>query len=836
MRDVMRPAAMLALSGVFALLAAACGGEGGGSPTATAVPSPALTAIASPTVSPTAVPSGIIVPPDTIVARFFDFNRDIYTVAPDGSRLTRVTDTPGHVEWEPVWSPDGRLAMVRAPFFVWDQDELIIMSADGTDPVRVAGGMDISQPAWSPDGSHIAFVEGALRLGLGADVFTFCTPVDSSYIQAPARLFVAEVASATAVPLLDLVSADGCLLLPQPQWSPDGMKIALASRGVYVVDVASGRLTEIVPPTDAVAVAWSPDGQRLAVAAAPSLTVPSARIFVVGADGQGLTEIARQVDSPVRGLAWSPQGDLIAFIAGTNGFSGEARLFVVKPDGSDLRSLVQGVESGLAWSPDDRRLAVSLVDPSFSPFSGGASNIYTVDVDDGSTTRLTDAAASEYAPTWSPDGSAIAFTSGRDAESGIFAVHSDGALTPLVPTLDQAAPQAFLGPNRRLIVPAEPFVEVADGRRYPLFGGTLSPDGRRLAALVPTGVMDSEGCGGDVQDIYVWNVDGSQVTNLTNTPDINETGLVWSPDGLLLALTSGAPPRCHFVPGRLEVIRADGSERRLLADFGSSRGRVELPEWVSGGSALLFSVTHLGPGPLPGPPAPDEKVEIYTVNIDGSGLRRLLEFPDARIEWVLSPDRSRLAVLEARTAGGWRLLLVNTDGTGLQEAAAGQGQFPLDGQLFLSWSPDGSRLAFVGCEGDPCQPVVFVVNDDGSGLREVARGQGGFSGFQWWASSWSPDGTRLVFADCRGDPCQWALFVASADGSDLRALVEPFLPFDPPTWSPDGSQLALVTHPDPCTPGEGVPPGYLEVVDVDSGASQRLTERCLVRGILGWLP
>jgi len=798
----MRVAVVLALSVALVLLAAACGGGG-------------------------TEPAGSVAPPDTIVASFFDFNREIYTVAPDGVRLTRVTDTPGHVEYDPVWSPDGRLAFVRQPLFAWDQDEVVVTEPDGTNPVRVAGGMDIMYPTWSPDGASIAFVEGASSVA-------YSDPLTCPETGIP-RLFLADVAVATSRPVVEMAAPDGCPILSAPQWSPDGTRIALATRGIYVVDVAGGRLTEIVPPTDAVAVSWSPDGQRLAVATRTSLGGPSARILVVGADGQGLMEIAR-FDGPVDSLAWSPQGNLIAFIAGTDGFSGEARLFVVKPDGSGLRSLVQGVERRLAWSPDGRRLAVSLVDPSFSPFTGGVPNIYTVDVDDGSTTRLTDVAASEYGPAWSPDGSAIAFTSGRDAQSGIFAVHPDGALTSLVRTLSQPAPQAFLGPDGRVVVSAEVFVEMNEGRRFPLAGGTLSPDGRRLAALVPTGVMDSEGCGGDADDIYVWNVDGSQVTNLTNTPDINETGLVWSPDGRLLALTSGAPPRCHFVPGRLEVIRADGSKRRVLADFGSSRGRVELPEWVSGGSALLFSVTHLGPGPLPGPPAPDEKVEIYTVNIDGSGLKRLLELPDTRVEWLLSPDRTRLAVVEARTAGGWRLLLVNTDGTGLQEVADGEGQFPTFGELPLAWSPDGSRLAFVGCEGDPCQPVVFVVNGDGSGLREVARGQGGFSGFQWWSNSWSPDSTRLVFADCQGDPCQWALFVASADGSDLRALVDPFLPFDPPTWSPDGTRLALVTHPDPCGPGEGIPPGYLEVVNVDGTARERLTERCLVRGILGWLP
>ena len=740
------------------------------------------TRMATPAASPSATPAAMrtaVAPPGTIVASFDDFNSEIYTVGPDGSRLTRITDTPEYVELDPAWAPDGRLAFIRWRLFE-SKDELIVTKADGSDPVRVAGGMDMSQPAWSPDGSRIAFVEGRASFYTVQDV-SDCTRIDSSRNQVPPRLFVADVASGTAVPLVDLISPDGCVLpFARPQWSPDGTKIALARRGVYLVGVASGRLTEIVPPTDVATAAWSPDGQRLAVAVAPSYGGPSARILMVGADGQGLAEIARQIDS-VHSLAWSPQGDLISVVAG-NAYSGQGSLFVINPDGTGLRSLAQGVQEDVAWSPDGNRLAAALLAPSSSLLGGGVPNIYTVDVDDGSTTRLTDVASSEYDPAWSPDGSAIAFISHRDAQSGIFAVHPDGTLTSLIP---RAGSEAFLHPEGRVVVPPEVSVEPSDWQGgFPLADGTLSPDRRRLADVVPTGDMVSEACSGTAGDIYVRNVDGSQVTNLTNTPDINEIGLAWSPDSLLLALTSGAPPQCHLDPTRLEIMKADGSERRLLADFGPF-GRVGLPEWVSEGSTLLFSVMYPGHGALPGLAASEDKAEVYSVNIDGSGLRRLLEFPDARIEWFLSPDRTHLAVAESPAAGGGRLLLASIDGTNLQE---------------------------------------------------VVRGQSGLSDFRWWPSSWSPDGTRLVFANCQGDPCQWGLFVVNADGRDLPKLVEPFVPYDAPTWSPDGSQLALVTHPDPCGPGEGVPPGYLEVVNVDTAASQRLTERCVVRQILGWLP
>jgi len=234
---------------------------------------------------------------------------------------------------------------------------------------------------------------------------------------------------------------------------------------------------------------------------------------------------------------------------------------------------------------------------------------------------------------------------------------------------------------------------------------------------------------GDVRDIYIRNVDGSQMTNVTNTPDINEMEVAWSPDSRLLALTSGAPPRCHFVPGRLEVMKADGSERRLLADFSSSGGQVEPPEWVAGGSALLFRVGYLAAGSLPGPGTAIVKTALYTVNVDGSGLTRILESPDTRFEWLLSPDHTRLAILETRTPKGWKISL-----------------------------------------GTP----------DGADMEEVARGEGELSQVHWWPTSWSPDGTRLAFAECEGDPCQWALYVVNVNGSGPRKLVDPYMDYEPP--------------------------------------------------------
>jgi Tol biopolymer transport system component len=129
---------------------------------------------------------------------------------------------------------------------------------------------------------------------------------------------------------------------------------------------------------------------------------------------------------------------------------------------------------------------------------------------------------------------------------------------------------------------------------------------------------------------------------------------------------------------------------------------------------------------------------------------------------------------------------------------------------------------------------MLLGNVDGTDMAEVAHGEGDISQLQWLPASWSPDGARLAFTECRGDPCQSALLVVNTDGSGVRTLLDPYMAFEPLVWFPDGSRLAIVMHPDPCRVGEGLPPGHLELVDVDGGEPERITDRCVVRWIKGW--
>jgi Tol biopolymer transport system component len=188
-----------------------------------------------------------------------------------------------------------------------------------------------------------------------------------------------------------------------PAWSPDGRRIAFASRRagrmhIYVMGAdgqSARRLTS--SPMDDDHPSWSPDGQKIVFSREGAL-------FVVPATGGTARRVGRGTGYAAD-PAWSPDGKLIAYDYRKPGYS-IREVYVVHADGTQPRQVTKlsQVSTVPAWSPDGRRLAFQ------SNARGGHYEIYSIGVDGKGLKELTSSGLDTIQPSWSPGGRLLAFS------------------------------------------------------------------------------------------------------------------------------------------------------------------------------------------------------------------------------------------------------------------------------------------------------------------------------------------------------------------------------------------------------------------------------------------
>ncbi|MEE8422722.1 MAG: protein kinase [Dehalococcoidia bacterium] len=221
--------------------------------------------------------------------------------------------------------------------------------------------------------------------------------------------------------------------------------------------------------------------------------------------------------------------------------------------------------------------------------------------------------------------------------------------------------------------------------------------------------------------------------------------------------------------GNLEiyVMNADGSgEIQRLTD---NPGKDGDPSWSPDGSKIVFETDRHG-----------ELFEIYTMNADGSGLQRLTisdtsENQYVNVEPVWSPDGSLIAFTSTRDGNAF-IYTMNSDGSDVRRLANIPGQGP-------DWFPDGTRIAFFSIDAASNFDVYVVTIEGGEVVRLTDDAAVDTQ------PAWSPDGQRIAFQSDRSGNGE--IYVMNADGTEPVRLTNNPAEDTEPSWSPDGRQIVF---------------------------------------------
>ena len=188
----------------------------------------------------------------------------------------------------------------------------------------------------------------------------------------------------------------------------------------------------------------------------------------------------------------------------------------------------------------------------------------------------------------------------------------------------------------------------------------------------------------------------------------------------------------------------------------------------------------------------DGNLEIYTMNVNGTGLTRLTDngANDEGPSW--SPDGSRI-VFHSNRDGNTQIYVMNADGSNEARLLTSTGS---DGWPY--WSPDGTKIAFSrwadhSGTGDYCTEV-YVMDADGTNVTRLTHSSTLGEGAGAWPSGWSPDGSQILLYWYREGYDQ--LWLMNSDGSNQRKLATDTYWNAIPTMSPDGTRIAFSSYRD----------------------------------------
>jgi len=495
---------------------------------------------------------------------------DVFVQRIDGRNPINVTASCGQDDGEPAFSPDGKHLALRTEC---EGGGIVVMGATGEAARRVA---DFGHsPAWSPDGTELAVVTEI--------------PTDPTARNTTSQLFAVRVETGEK----RLVSEHDSM---HPSWSPDGRRIAIwglrgdtSQRDLWTVaaDGSQKAAADAVTVTDDAPIdwnpVWAPDGKSLYFSSTRGGTFNLWRVGVDSASGAS-TGAPEAITAPSSWAGWisvARDGRRIVF----TDRNAKTAILVAPVDAAGritgpLASVPIGsieANSYMGISPDGTSIAFAN--------AGLPQHLFVVGTDGSGLRQLTDGAHRDRQPVFSPDGKWIAFQTDRFG-GDLAVIRVDGAGLRSVTT----------GLGRNAWVPF----------------WTL--DGSRLFAGAQEGPFTVEFETGK----------GSSVTRLPNGPDgMNFWPGSLSPDGRMVA---GALFREGEARSTAVLTLADGTYRQWPVP------RTSRPQFTADGRHLVL----------------DAEGDLELLDVTTGKVEALLRPPAGRFFGflILSADRRRLAFLE----------------------------------------------------------------------------------------------------------------------------------------------------------------------------------------------
>jgi Tol biopolymer transport system component len=468
---------------------------------------------------------------------------DIFVINPDGSGRARLTSTGN--EFIPQFSPDGSRILFNS-----NRDgnwEVYVMNADGSDETNLSlNPANDNDGTFSPDGNRIFFISdrasGIAQVHMmnadGTNQSRVTNEENSAY--SPSIAFLDRDGDGVGDP------CDNCALVSNPdQLNSD-----------------NDSLGDACDPDD------DNDGLPDEADNCPINSNPSQ--LDTDGDEQGN---ACDIDDDNDGVDDAFDNCPLAVNYYRVAFSSGLYIYTMNENGSGRTQLTFGPSTYRETEPEFNRAGSRIVFQSNR--INNRNEIYSMNPDGTGITQLTNIAGNNRSPSYSPDGSKIAFISGRPRPN------NQGSVDLYVMNAD-GSNQVGLGIRTNTFAAEDPTFN-QDGTRIAYYAG-------RLAGSTNT------------QDIYTINPDGTNETRLTTAAGVDNQP-AFSPDGSKIAFVSF---RGGDTDGEIYVMNADGTNQtRLTDDTREDRN----PTFTPDGTKITFS----------------DRVDsqLSRINVDGTGLVRL---------------------------------------------------------------------------------------------------------------------------------------------------------------------------------------------------------------------